>query len=234
MKDKAGLAEPLVILCINHPWRTLADAAINAVVENSYRSDATVDALLKVITQAARTDWSHSWYDPRTPAAHLSALAALKSLKPKRAAPTLLALLGNKRSFDVRRSLALAQALAATGEKRAIPALIAKLKDTSTMSTWSFNNVKITIARSDPSLLALVELTGQGTGSYGFVTHDQRGMAHEQTIFGFPDKKARTKAIQKFKDWWTKHKDKPPYKGLQPLLVPDLPEAAPSQPQTRW
>ena len=234
MKDPAGLAEPLLILCVNHPWRVLAAAAVNAISEGNYRSDATVDALLKVLVRAPRNDWSRGWYDTRNPAPHLAALAALRNIKSKRAAPTLLALMGSSPNFDVRRGTALAEVIGTTGEKRAIPVLLTQLKNTNVRSTWSFNNVKLTIAASDPALLALLALTGQSPASYAFLSHEQRfSSSQTQIIYGFADKKARDKAIGKFKDWWTKHKGRSPYKDLVPLAVPDLSGPDADQPQPR-
>lgn len=235
LKDDDGMAEPLLILCVNHPWRQLATAAIHAIGEKEYRSDATVDALVKVLLAAPREDWQRGWYDRNNPPTHLAALNALRNLKPKRAAPALLALMGSGPSFDVRRDMALGEVLAATGEKRAIPVLLGRLKNTSVRSTWSINNVRITIAPSDPALLALATLTGQMPAAYGFISQGHSyGPNQQQTIYGFPDKKARDKAIEKFKAWWTKHKDAAPYRGLTPLAVPDLDKPDAPPPPMLW
>jgi len=131
--------------------------------------------------------------------------------------------------FDVRRATALGGAVGAIGETRAIPLLLGKLTNTRVSSTWSFNNVKLTIAASDPALLALLMLTHQSPAAYGLISHEQRSSSSQShVIYGFGDKKARDKAIAKFVDWWAKHKGKAPYKNLQPLHLPDLSVPGPS------
>ena len=93
LEDKQALAEPLLIMCVNHPWQHLSAAAINAAADKKYRSDAMIDALLKVLARTPSNEWHRGWYDSRNPSPAIAAIDALKTIGAKRAAPALLGMM---------------------------------------------------------------------------------------------------------------------------------------------
>ena len=230
LDDPEALAEPLLVLCMDHPSKELAAAAIDAAIDNHYRSDAFVDALVATLIRTPQDDWRRSRYSSGSstggPLPHMAALSALKSIRPKRAAPALAAMMLDRTGGHNYRPSHLADVLAATGEIRVIPRLIDGLKLTNVYSSWSFgNNKRITLAAADPALKALLLLTNQDATKYGLAHHPHNH--YSETVYGFPDAKAREKGVTMFKDWWARNKDKPPYNDMTPLDLPDLtrPEA---------
>ena len=220
LPDPNAQAEPLLLLALEHPSRELVVAAAEAAAKGQYRSDEMVDALLDVLGQTPQNDWDQGYYDEEQMTPHIAVLQALQAIRSPRAAAPLLALLLRGEGYNLQREGSLAEALAATGEKRLIPSLLEELKHSQAVSSWSGGGRTITFAQSDMALLAMVRLTKQDPANYKFVfpALDE----HMGSIFGFKDIKDRAEAIKQFKQWWEKNKDTEPYKGLKPLPLPDL------------
>jgi hypothetical protein len=218
LPDPNAQAEPLLLLALEHPSRELVVAAAEAAAKGQYRSDEMVDALVDVLDP--QNDWDQGYYGEEQMTPHIAVLQALQAIRSPRAAPPLLALLLRGEGYGLQREGSLAEALAATGEKRLIPSLMDELKHSQTISTSSNGNRKITVAQSDTALLVMVKLTKQDPANYKFVfpTLDE----HMGSIFGFKDIKDRAEAIKQFRQWWEKNKDTEPYKNLKPLPLPDL------------
>lgn len=220
LEDRDALAEPLVVMCVRHPAVEFRLAAARAAASGRYSSAAMVDALTALVM---REEESHSWFladeESRDPWSY--AIEALRKLHSKRAAPGLFVALTRMGVYDARRQAALAQTLAATGELRLVPLLMERLARTSTSYQHTVPGVgKVTVAASDPALLALSKLTDQSPGSYGLIfREDDRGML----ALGFPDSRTRKAAVEKFRAWWAANKASPRYKGLTPLELPMWP-----------
>jgi hypothetical protein len=224
--DPDRLAEPLLIVSINHPSPDIVTAAMKAVSTGKYKSDSMVDSLCAILRQGDESDWSRLWYDREHTDPHFGALSALQAIKSPRAVPGLLALLRDHRdSYNM--GIPVAEAIAAIDEKRAIPTLINGLADSSSHGSWGCNNVTITLAASDWNLMALVKLTGQSPGKYGFLSLPSE-MGEGLRPYGFKDEKDRDAAIKKFREWWAAHKGDAEYKDLKPLDLP-APSAPPQE-----
>lgn len=219
--DPKRLAEPLVVLCLRHHSSELVAEAATAAARCDYRSDAVVDALCQAIVRF-RDDQDISYRYGRPSASPLQAsLDALETLGSPRAAPALLALLteaprgGSNSVFPE-----LAEALAATGEKRAIPALVKNLERSRTYSWgWGMDNISGTTDLRDYSLLAVLEMTDQSCSSYKMMYFDGSRYGYGSVYVGFANEKERKAAYEKMKQWWATHSEKEPYKGLVPLAV---------------
>lgn len=226
MKDPDALAEPLLVMCLNHPSRRLVDAAARAAVTGRYRSDALVAALCRVLARTSEWDWrragGYGYYDPdgsedATAQPHWTALEALMVIRSPHAAGPLLAILGQK-NYDAYRNIMIGEALIASGERRAIPTLLDMLDDRGMVSSWSNGDTSISLSRGDVALMILVRLTRQNPASYGFAYHtSSRPYGGESSVYGFSKDTDRQTAVQKFRNWWNSHKDAPPYNEIQPL-----------------
>ena len=222
LPDPNTQAEPLLLLALEHPSRELVVAAAEAAAKGQYRSDEMVDALLDVLGQTPQNGWYQGYYGGEQMPVHIAVLQALQAIRSPRAAPPLLALLtrGDDNSPRGAWRASLAEALAATGEKRLIPSLLEELKHSQPVNSWSNGSRTITFARSDVALLVMVRLTKQDPANYKFVLPALDD--HMGNMFGFKDNKDRAEAIKQFKQWWEKNKDTEPYKDLKPLPLPDL------------
>lgn len=216
--DPDHLAEPFLVLLLRHPSAELVAATIEAITAGEYRSDATIEALADLVAKTWRQDpaWRQFSY-PRTPfSPRAAALEALGALPSRLAAPRLLSLLLTNESMDMQSNVPLAEVIGATGELRAIPLLIRHLDPTRRLHGWPFAGVRGGTTFADFPFLVLLRLTGQAPASYGFLHLNYYGM----TYIGFADGTDRRRAYAKFKKWWEANRDKPPYKGLRPLVLP--------------
>ncbi len=225
MKDPDALAEPLLVMCLNHPSRRLVDAAARAAVTGRYRSEALVKALCRVLARTSEWDWRRSgqygYYgqdgSEEAVQPHWTALEALMVIRSPHAAGPLLAILGRK-NYDVHRNLMIGEALIATGERRAIPTLLEMLDDRGMVTFWSDGDTSISLSCGDVALMILIRLTRQNPASYGFAYQTSyRPYGAESSVYGFPKDTDRQTAVKKFRNWWNSHKDAPPYNEIQPL-----------------
>jgi len=225
IEDAEALAEPLLIAALDHPSSSIVVAAAEAVKTGRYRSDELVDKLTDKLFGAAADAvdypaWRY-YYGGEEQTAILEALRKLESPRP---VPKLIVLMQRGRArYDDDNARMLADLIAAGKDKRAIPYLMEGLEATVSGHSWSSGSMTVTFASCDAPLMALLKLTEQDPAEYGFVywPHDY---GHRIKPYGFRDDKSREKAIKKFKDWWAKNKDEPPYRNLQPLPIPALPE----------
>jgi len=224
-EDPHTLAEPMIVLCLKHPSRDLVSAACEAAATGRYRSDAVVDALCHVLATADNDDWQRRYsyavthgggQGPAEPPA-AAALRAIHILRPKRAATALLAMVRDGRRHDLRRTAMLAEALAATGEVRAVPALLEEIHRSGASYSYGDGNRTVEIEIGDIPLLAAIRLTGQSPGRYGFVQAPSEYDPSVGSLHGFLSDKDRRKAKQDFEKWWKEHQNQPPYRGMKPL-----------------
>jgi hypothetical protein len=154
---------------------------------------------------------------------------ALPAVGRKRAAPLLVALMYLRVPPNRGRDAALAKAVAATGEPRAIPNLIGLLDRTKTFHTLHAPPKEgfyplVTTARADAPLMALVKLTGQDPAAYGFerIRGPMVLRPSDPADYGFRAQHLRISAIEKFKNWWKANKHTATYRGLKPLRLPRI------------
>ena len=227
MDDSNALAEPLVVMGLRGSVPQVVTAAARAAETGRYHSDRIVEALTDILLKAPRGAWGSGWRGPRPDQQRLPHLAALKALgkvRNPKAAPLLLALLLDQRSADYVRDGMLADALAATGDKRVIPLLLPRLARSRFTSSMSTGKTVVTAAPSDAALMALIKLTGQDPKDYKFQQWPRR-----ESFYGFRDNKQRSAAIKKFKDWWARNKTTPAYRDLKPITLPEVRVKSPSR-----
>ena len=226
MTDFDSAAEHLIIGCLSHASLHVQVAAAKAAGKRKFRSDKLVDILCGIIIANRKKTWQPHWRHSSMPQIHIEALVALKEIASPRAAPVLLALLGESEDRNMHKQMALAEALAATGEKRAIEPLIKYLDRTESFGNMSWGDkLTITVAESDAALMALVKLTGQDPKDYDFVTYPYQELPGIGKPHGFKDAASRKAAIKKFNDFWAAHGQDPPYRDLKPLPIPMLPKS---------
>jgi hypothetical protein len=235
--DPDALAEPVVALCIRHPWEPLSVAAIEVAGMNRYRGDDVADALIWAVMRRnveevpgsgeegawIQTDgWSRQQRE---------ALYALRQIATPRAAAGLVALLKLRARHmedlwdETGPSGDLVEAIIAVGDRRAVPCLMEQLKVPGRSHEVRVGGKKVTGARTDMPLCAVIGLTGQSLVDYGVVAFnpaDEPLEPGERPFLGFQDDKSRSKAIGQLQRWWKQHKHKPPYKDLKPLVLPEL------------
>lgn len=223
-EDPDALAEPLLIMCLGHPSEKMRAAAAFAATSGRYRSDAMV---LKLLETARRHgfDSSHRFlHDDSEPSTGELAMTAIRQIgNPVAAGPLVGMLSESAHHFSYGMEVELAETIAATGELRVIPHLMDMLSNSRAYGQMEFEGVRITRAHCDGPLLALVYLTGQDPSRYGFVFVER----YWEPIFGFADAEDREKAIERFRNWWDEHKDRPPYSEIEPIEL--TPQSAPGR-----
>ncbi len=214
-------AEHFVLQALEHSSPLIAVEAMNLLKTGRYRSDAVADALCRIVEeQAPSTNWERDFYDSSRPAPHLAALEALEKIASRRAAPLLARMLLDPKQSSAYRDGFLATALAATGEKRALPLLMDALEPEShNSSSTSRNGKRVSWQTGDTRLLAAIRLTGQKESQYG-MTSLAEPYDRLATLFGFAEDSQRAAALKKFRQWWADHQDQAPYKDLSPLALP--------------
>jgi len=213
-------AEHFVLQAVEHASPLIAVEALNLLKTGRYRSDAVVDALCRIVEEQAPPNWRQSYYDSSKPAPHLAALEALEKIASRHAAPLLARMLLDPQHSSACRDGLLATALAATGEKRAIPLLMDAMELKSyRSSSVSRNGKTVSWQTGDTRLLAAIRLTGQKESQYG-MTNLTEPYARSVTTYGFAEDSQRAEALKKFRQWWADHKDQAPYKDLTPLALP--------------
>lgn len=214
LKDPEGLAEPLVILSLRHPWPELVGAAVTLAGKGAYRSAAMVDALLDVASVSQQEVYQGYRGYQRMPA-HLAALGALQAINSPRAAPRLAAMLIHNHSYDLARNLAIAEALAATSDKRVVPPLMKALKPSGQYMGWGAGETTGSSSNVDFCFHALLRLTGQSGSAYKFLQVEY----YDSSYVGFRNDKDRQEAYRNMAQWWVQHEGKGPYAGLEPLEI---------------
>jgi hypothetical protein len=216
--DPGALAEPIVLLYLKDPTPQIAEAGLKLAATGRYRGDRLVDALDDMLTQATSNEWFQASYAGANQENPLvTILGALTRIHSPRAAPVLLELVIQRSASGQSCPPALSDALIATGELGVIPHFLEALQDTRIIGNRSDGKGKvITSAPSDVPLLLLLKITGQDPGAYQLIVTAEGG----EHFVGFRDDKARSAGIRKFREWWDKAKDAPPYKGLKPLSRP--------------
>ena len=233
LKDPARLAEPVLFVALGDPSREIVFGAAFAAESGRYRSAALVDALLAALVRhdpAWRDVWD-CWETTPTWSSVISVTRALAGIGSKRAAPTLLALMLRRAEPNSIRDAALAGALSASGEVRAIRHLMGLLSQVEvSFRSTEWGKVlpgKVTMARADAALMALIELTGQDWRDYGFKRLSPAApLAWTGADYAFPGGEERAAAIAKFKGWWNHNSRSPRYKDLKPLQLPRIEKAS--------
>ena len=221
MADPNALAEPLVVMALRGSPERLVIAAAKAVESGKYHSDRIVEALADILAKTSQNAWRSTRYSSAQPNVdqhmpHIAAMKAIGRVKNPNAAPFLLALMSDGRTALDRNAM-LAEALAATGDRRIIPTLLSRLSETRVWTTMSTGKSVVTVAPCDPALMALIKLTGQDPKDYKLLKWPRR-----ETFYGFRDRKQRAAAIKKFKDWWAENKTTPRYRDLKPITLPKI------------
>lgn len=230
--DPNGVAEPLVVIALGDPLSQVAAQAARVVQAGRYHSETLMDAITEAVLAVPARQWRQSYGNEST---RLSDIArALPKVRNPRAVPLLVAIMKRQADASLPSAEAAAMLLAETGEKRLIASLLGMLDNTSRRFSWGDGKVTVTVAPCDLALMVMVKVSGQDPNDYGFIHH-----AHYiGKLFGFKDTKARTAAVRKFRQWWGKHKNTPPYKDLKPLSIPSISakpqrHIAPAAPQPR-
>ncbi len=222
LEDPEGLAEPLLVLCLNHPAPEMRSLAARAAASEQYGSEALVESLGEMLIEeylSHRTHADLATLDGETPADPFDlALRALEKHPGPASAGPLAGLVLAQRWGGDEKAVQAAQVLAKTKAYGVIPAMRKSLGAWRKKGSSGFNGVRVTHAASDLPLYVLVVLTGQNPGSYGFIIHQSE---HHAAI-GFADQDKRMAALKKWKAWWKAHEDEPPYKDLKPIEVPDV------------
>jgi len=222
-------AEGLLILNLQTESREVLTAAARAAEKLGAGSQSLADALAAVMTARGRGYDHWDWQDEnyaRGPGPRVAAMRALIAVSGKEAAPRLLAVLLD-REHDSGKDKAITAALTKMGDKRVIPHLMGLLSDRDEFMSWGSDR-DVATAACDFALLAMLKLTGQSAGGYGIIIKDRDSRSGDGTP-AFKTKDQRDKAIEKFRAWWEAHKDRPPYKDLEPLKV-----AKPPKRDTPW
>ena len=146
------------------------------------------------------------------------------------AAPWLVKVMLGRRE-DLFCTMLLADTLAATRERRAIPLVMSLLDQTETRARFDIlphiggrfpmNRKEITFAVSDAALLALIRLTDQKPADYGMAKARASTGYWRVVQYGFGTDEERQRAIRAFRAWWRIHKDKPPYADSGPGSIED-------------
>jgi hypothetical protein len=236
--EVAPLVDPLIIVGIQDPSMDVAAAAARAAGSMYPGSQEVVDALSRVLWEAKAADWYRS-------SVTREALGALWKLASPRSVPMLLSILQDGKNACTWRDIPIAEIIGAAGDKRAIPYLIPLLQSTKSDLAWMGEKETVTFARdashisraspvqataeketvtfapSDAALYALLRLTGQDVRAYPFSWN--RSGAGGFGAFGFAASGDREDAIARFMGWWDRHKDQPPYSGLEKLVIPRAP-----------
>jgi hypothetical protein len=234
----APLVDPLIIVGVQDPSMEVAAAAARAAGSTDARSEEVVDALCRVLWEAKAADWYRS-------SVTREALGALWRIASPRSVPMLLSILQDGKNACTWRDIPIAEIIGTAGDKRAIPYLIPLLKSTKSDLAWMKEKETVTFARdaahisraspvqataeketvtfapSDAALYALLRLTGQDEYAYPFSWSGPG--AGGFIMFGFSSSGHREEAIAKFSAWWDRHKDQPPYSGLEKLAIPRAP-----------
>lgn len=213
MKDPKCMAEPLLVLCMKHPARELATAAIASASNGTYKSDTLVDVLIDIIEKYGVNPnrYYHNQGDSLPPG--LEAMDTLQSIATPYVSAKLFELTFSGHGGNMNEDILLAEALAATSDKHIIPHLIKELKNTDGRSSRSTGELRASYARSDAALLVLLRLTAQSISEYKLVYFKQ----YNYVIFGFAKEADRKLAIKKFEKWWKENKSQPAYKDIKPL-----------------
>ena len=227
MDDPDALAEPLLVLCLNHPSVELAAWAAQASARPQYGHPMLVQALCRIVVRTSRQSRRHTHVhrdgeqndDP--PDLQQAVIEALRSLRSPAAARPLMEAIEEFRPFDMDEMVLVAETLGASRNVEVVPDLIGRLKPGSSY-TRTVDGNRYTFSRSDAYLLALLRLTGQGLTGYELLyvpsPHGHR------TNFGFDDDDARKRAIRKFKAWWTGPKGQAFRDRRQPATPTSRPE----------
>jgi len=219
--DLLPLIDPLIIVGVQDPSMEVAANAARAAGAKDARSEEVVDALCRVLWEAKAADWYEPWFPRKPSSVTTEALGALFAIASPRSVPMLLSILQDGRGASRCRDIPIAEIIGAAGDKRAIPYLIPLLQSTKSDLAWIGPKETVSFARSDAALYALLKLTGQDETDYPF-SWGQPG-AGGFTMFGFAASGDREDAIAKFRAWWDRHKDQPPYSGLEKLAIPRAP-----------
>ncbi len=212
--DPQRLAEPLVIMCLTAREPGLVMASAKIASGGNYRSPETIQALHQVLM----AQMPKGNLRPSIPSPGWAALDALLAIGDQSTPPLLLSLMLSKSNPSWPTNAVLADALIKLDAKGAIPRLVEGLEGGATPRFKGVIGQKpFTWAASDSMLQALLGLTGQKAEDYNLKEADIGGVK----VKGFAEPSDRQKAIKAFLDWWQKHKEESPYKGLKSLeLVP--------------
>lgn len=223
LEDPDTLAEPVLLLSLRHQNDDLAASGAHAACSGRYRSDAIIDALTGLLMRKASDSWDSFHSRPAQTSPYVTAAKALRQIKSKQAAPTIVALLCGKRFYSRDKMSLLTSVLIELDEKRALPHLIPLIGKRNVICTYSPDQPdEWTTTMGDMYLITVIRLTGQNHHVYGFKTSRfPTGLGGE---YGFATQEKRSKAIQRFRKWWDANKDKPPYKNLESLKLPEMPK----------
>jgi len=209
--DRDRLHEPLALLGLFSRHTAVQDSAIEAVMLSTYTDPQIVHRLADLALGVRPTVGTIA------PSTRAQAMHALHKLASPHAAGRLAAAACDvTRRFHTDR-LALADAAVATGDKRLLLALLPKLNDTKSYSTFTTEAGPFTAAGSDIALYMLLKLTGQPLETYGLrLTSD----GSPNTFLGFDSAKTRAAAVATYKTWWEQNKTQEKYKTIRPTPLP--------------
>ncbi|HUT56529.1 MAG TPA: hypothetical protein VNA25_01500 [Phycisphaerae bacterium] len=221
--DPNGLAEPLMALMLRHPVAPLAAEAALAAARCEYRSPGVIEGLDGMMERFRNY---HQTYDHRNVHEAVppfdAAMIALRAIGGPATTPVLLRQLNLARNqgdtiLAIKRSALTAEALVATGDKRAIDPLVQSLESGGgRWWLWRARERDGNTSPDDHALHVAMRLTGQSLDSYRMIQVKGFGFVHAAFLTG-ADRRA---AYKKMRKWWSDHRNLPPYKGVQPLRVP--------------
>ncbi|MFP4105627.1 MAG: hypothetical protein ACLFVU_05980 [Phycisphaerae bacterium] len=212
-------AEPLLLMMMDHGSRIVSRRAVEVLVERSLNSDATRDALLEIVKSASDRDWREVTRAYREPSGLNLALKGLSRFKSDEVTAVFAGVMCRDR-YDVNLSYFVADLLVKRKDLRVIPHMMNLLEKSDERSTWSTGQLKLSFAPSDPALYALTKLTGQKPEEHGLTAWPSHG--RDVQVYGMKSKKDRQAGVEKFREWWDKHKTDEKYKGLKPLELPAM------------
>lgn len=223
--------EPLLLYCLGHHSPVMARLAAEAAATGKFRSDVVVDALMGILMKAGSSSWYHFTVNTtQAPSIEVLSLRAVNKIGSKRALPGLLAMLvDDAGTVDYYRPTVLSEAVMAIKDDAMIPVLIEALdrpaaRTPQVLHVNPATKATVSWTPADHIIVAVLGATDQDPADYKVVSVPLSGQ--KINIKGFVNEADRTAAKAKLKKWWQDNKDKPPYKDIQPLVLPDVPKPA--------
>jgi len=231
LDDPKRFCEPMILMSIRHPAAECRVAAMEAALTKGCKGDEIVDAVTDIVMRWRESDSRPTYYPDQSSepvSAPLKAIQLLQAWKPTRSTPKLMGSLAQEGVYgptDVFGPSNTLNLLEEINDPRCIP-LARQMLDTSSTNSVSIgdsNGKTISFAASDKVLYLLLRLTGQSPEAYGMSTmaESEEGSYGSPYVgmYGFAtpsgDESPRKAAIDKFKKWYDKNKDR--YKGLEAI-----------------
>jgi hypothetical protein len=217
LRDPNHPAQALAAWCMEDPRPGIVRLALETIGKVPFDSEVIVQSLADLVARTPAELWDQNRPWQATP--QWEAVKALARIGKPQGAPALLATYLRIKGHASK--AALADALLAAGEIRVLPTMVEMIESRAASTKVMGGGKNLECTDGDAALQLVVRLTGQKPEDYGIGVF-QMGV---RPFFGFEKDEQRQEAIVKFQAWWEKNKAKAPYKDLQPLELPSLPES---------